>query len=884
MKTKKLGKKSNKIFYVYLILALIIPFTFILVIFWALHIYPFGNNTVITVDFSNQFLALFSYLQEILSGHASVTYSTSMGLGGNFFGVLTYYLMSPFNLLVVFFSKSQLPYFASLITILKISFIGLTMFVYLTKARLIRGRVTGVAEKTIFKAALIFSSSFALMAYVFAYKECIMWLDAIILMPLIFLGMDKIIFDHKVSLFTVTLTAAIITNFYFGYIIGMFSGLIMLMLLMSPTLKTENKRFRILRQYAFGGTVSLMLSAFVTIPSYKSTLGVAKNSQFSYQPVYSASNFVVQLFRDNQVANNGLRAPIIFFGLVGLALSITFFMSNRIRFSDKLIAAVTLLFLFVSSWLDVLYLVWHAMAWPNGYYQRQAFLIPFVLCVLGFIGLLSLYLEKPQRAKEILISAFVIFLAVAGVATSGSSLKYIIFAIGISGATYAIALVTLRKYRDVGIVGILVVALLSLGVVDYRIEATITGQSLKTDDYQYFYRTTRELLDRTKLDGKTFARVGNRYQANDNDPILFGYNGISNYLSQQSTAITDFLSANGYYQKHTWKRWANYNNGSTLSMDRLLGVKYTYGSVSPRLSRAIPGVNATMSGDNSTFNVPKSNKIRVSWKEQEYSTTDSVAFPLAFRANSKKLTHSNQIRYDTMNDPFLAQNNVWRQLDSSIRMFTKQESTVNSRGEYTVRVNKSGNIYLFVPTNRGFEPMPVDVHVNGKLRGQMFVNDTENGIFYLGRYSAGSTIKVGFSKHGFTEINSKNVENAPIIVSESNTEYLRAYRSMVDGSVYKSVVHGSKVSFDTGSKFREGNVVVSLPYDSNWYAFIDGHPVHVKRALTELMTVKVPDGRHKVVMRYKVPGLTIGILISSAGVLLFVISGILNVWYRRKNI
>jgi uncharacterized membrane protein YfhO len=107
---------------------------------------------------------------------------------------------------------------------------------------------------------------------------------------------------------------------------------------------------------------------------------------------------------------------------------------------------------------------------------------------------------------------------------------------------------------------------------------------------------------------------------------------------------------------------------------------------------------------------------------------------------------------------------------------------------------------------------------------------------------------------------------------------------MVDGSVYKSVVHGSKVSFDTGSKFREGNVVVSLPYDSNWYAFIDGHPVHVKRALTELMTVKVPDGRHKVVMRYKVPGLTIGILISSAGVLLFVISGILNVWYRRKNI
>lgn len=63
-------------------------------------------------------------------------------------------------------------------------------------------------------------------SFVFAYKECIMWLDALVLLPLVLLGMDRIIYGRRPLLFIVSASGAIITNFYFGYIVLLFSGIV----------------------------------------------------------------------------------------------------------------------------------------------------------------------------------------------------------------------------------------------------------------------------------------------------------------------------------------------------------------------------------------------------------------------------------------------------------------------------------------------------------------------------------------------------------------------------------------------------------------------------------------------------------------------------------
>ena len=77
-------------------------------LYMTAEIYPFGKNSLLTVDLAGQYIAFFNAFKNILDGSINMFYSFSKTLGGNMYGLLTYYLMSPFNLLLVFFEKTSM--------------------------------------------------------------------------------------------------------------------------------------------------------------------------------------------------------------------------------------------------------------------------------------------------------------------------------------------------------------------------------------------------------------------------------------------------------------------------------------------------------------------------------------------------------------------------------------------------------------------------------------------------------------------------------------------------------------------------------------------------------------------------------------------------------
>ncbi|WP_054749192.1 YfhO family protein [Lacticaseibacillus thailandensis] len=129
---RKTIRPANLAFYVS---SLLVPSIFTILVFFITHVAPFGHNTVASVDFSNQYMALFAYLKRALAGNASWAYSSEFGLGGNVFGVITYYLLSPLNVILLFFHVTELPYFGTLITVVKISLIGFTTFFCFYRSR-----------------------------------------------------------------------------------------------------------------------------------------------------------------------------------------------------------------------------------------------------------------------------------------------------------------------------------------------------------------------------------------------------------------------------------------------------------------------------------------------------------------------------------------------------------------------------------------------------------------------------------------------------------------------------------------------------------------------------------------------------------------------------
>ena len=108
------------------LLIFMVPIVILSLITAANNLYPFGEKTWLLWDQDVQYADYFQYLKNVLTGEAHIGYSFSKSLGGSLVGVFAYYLVSPLNLLVVFFQDTQIPLFIYIITAIKVGLCGVT--------------------------------------------------------------------------------------------------------------------------------------------------------------------------------------------------------------------------------------------------------------------------------------------------------------------------------------------------------------------------------------------------------------------------------------------------------------------------------------------------------------------------------------------------------------------------------------------------------------------------------------------------------------------------------------------------------------------------------------------------------------------------------------
>lgn len=90
--------------------------------------YPFGKSSLLTVDLGQQYVDFFAaYRDTLLHDPTKIFYSFSKAIGGEMLGEFAYYLLSPFNLIFLFFKGKTLTAGIMLVTLLKYGCSGLAM-------------------------------------------------------------------------------------------------------------------------------------------------------------------------------------------------------------------------------------------------------------------------------------------------------------------------------------------------------------------------------------------------------------------------------------------------------------------------------------------------------------------------------------------------------------------------------------------------------------------------------------------------------------------------------------------------------------------------------------------------------------------------------------
>ena len=213
MKTKQLGKKTNIIsrnsscFMSAIIAAVIMVF-----VYGVWEFFPFGENIILRMDLYHQYAPLFAELYERVFGGDTLLYSFTSGLGSSFLGNYFNYLSSPTMLFVLIFGHINVPEAIAAMVLVKAS-ASAYAFTYFAQ------KVTN--KKSI--AAGAFGLLYAFCGYFVAYYWNIMWLDAVVLFPIVMLGIWQIINERKAVTYVISLAVLMMTNYYMAYMVCILS-------------------------------------------------------------------------------------------------------------------------------------------------------------------------------------------------------------------------------------------------------------------------------------------------------------------------------------------------------------------------------------------------------------------------------------------------------------------------------------------------------------------------------------------------------------------------------------------------------------------------------------------------------------------------------------
>ncbi len=894
MKLKQKSRPTPKSHYKFDILYLmsfLLPALILFIIFVIRKIYPFGERSFLHIDMYHQYFPFLVEFYHKLKNGESLFYSWNTGIGSNFLALYVYYLASPFNWLCVLIPEKFLMEFLSYLVVLKTGLCGLSFTYYIRKH-----------FNSSSWSVVCFSLFYALSGFMAAYNWDVMWLDVVVLAPLIILGVERLVNEGKCYLYCITLGLSILSNYYLSIMLCIFLVLYFFVLLIARQPSAGNssaplafpKLDRINNFYAKAvirfGVFSLLaggMAGILLLPEL-AALRFTEFSDINFpRKVKTYFSVIDMLARHcfNVTVETGLdHWPNIYCGVAIFLLLPLYVMQKKIPLREKAPKLILLAFILISFSTNTLNFIWHGLNYPDSLPARQSFLYIFLLLTVCYEALLHIREHSGSEMMSLFLGILFFILLCEKLITDDSFTGACFLVTGIFLLIYAGFIHYYRNHYEKqdkkreSINKMFCCCLILATIAESGVNTYLTSvPTVSRTTYLSNHDSYQILTDRTvQNEGNDFFRFEKFARRTQNDAMLIGFHGGSYFSSTLNFLVSDF------YEKYGMKgSRVNYcydgatpvtaallaNRYMLYTLDRGYDNLFTLADTEGKLylyknNYSLPlGYMVTedaMAEENPDNFENLSDETFLPDNSEEFITndlfTDSSLNELFSDAEElEENLHEDDDKIDKNLNPIQRQNKLVHHLGISGDVFVQIEADSNGdRAE--ISIEKDAHYYAYASNTK------IDtIKLNYEEQSKSFSQIKKKYILDLGYHKAGEQLS----------LKSENGESLNLTVYQVNEPVLSQFISRLSRQTMTVDNYDETSLSGHITVSSAGQLVLAVPYDPGWTLYVDGAETDMDLFEDTFISMYLDEGTHTIALKYFPAGLIPGIIVSVICTLLF---------------
>ena len=796
-------------------------------------IFPFGKQSFLRSDLYNQYIQFIYGFKEMLFSGEGFAYSFEAGLGQGFAALYYYYVASPLNWILYLIPNSLMIEGLTILIFIKVGLSSLSMSYYLADR---------FSKKDM--GVFLCGITYALSGFMTAYQWNVMWLDVIILAPLVLRALEKLVKDKKPLMYCALLALSIFTNFYLSIMLCIF--LVLYFLILIAWIPFKDKVGACFR-FGFYSALAGGISAVSLLPVYVS-LTSTEFSEFKFPEQFKWYMNGLELISRHCI-NVNMKVqydhwPNIYVGALFFIFIPLFILNKGIKLKDKITHLALIGFMLLSFMCNYLEVIWHGMNYPDSLPGRQGYLYVWLVLVLFYKVYMNISeVKKLHIIIASVISALILLAGFLLVDIQGVEKKsFILTAIFlVSYVSVMLPLIEELPGEEYKYIALLKKVFVIIVIIELFTNLLLT--SIRTSNRENFvnhYKNLKPAVEEMKNKDDGLYRTELFDRLTKNDSFILDINTATIFSSTANAKVSNMFEEIGMGETKV----SNWYAGATPLTSAMLSVKYMLGE--------------NLDYENSLYEVKYQDD-----KSVLYKNTYHLPFGYTIPKELEEVW-----QYERGNQVSV-QNDLVRELGVEGKYLVKIKSEKVDDRNQKVIVEESGHIFVFLGNNSIGE-VKVKIGENKKHFKQV----SFDYILDLGYIEEGTEVLLEVYKDDKDEfkffeayrLNEKVLSEAINILGRDTLKITKHSNTEIVGNIRLD---------------EPKDLIIPIPVEEGWKVYVNNKLIEPELFMDTFFKIPLEAGDYGIGLVYETPGFNIGLGIS---IMSLIILGLIYWKEKKKNI